>query len=363
MKVLVLAAAYPDQSGSKALMFAHVRNQYYQKHGIDVRVLNFSAHNDYILDDIQVITLQSYIREEIKFDIAVCHAPNLRNHYRFLTKYGMNISRFVFVFHGHEVLRVNDVYPREYSFVRKQSMFRTFAQNQYDSFKFSIWRRFFIKNNKKSRFIFVSRWLYNEFCMNFSLANVISADNIYIIHNSVAPIFENENYDFKSKKEYDFISIRANLDVSKYCIDIVNNLALSNPNMKFLIIGNGEIFNHVKKAENITWIKKSLMHNEMLEYINISSCGLLPTRLDAQGVIACEMATYGIPLITSDISICNEIFHDFDNVATVLTNESVDLAPIQNRLLSGLPYIKNTRYFAKNTVAKEVELLLQMVNQ
>ena len=36
----------------------------------------------------------------------------------------------------------------------------------------------------------------------------------------------------------------------------------------------------------------------------------MPTRADAQGVMACEMATFGIPLITSNIDVCKEVFKE-----------------------------------------------------
>ena len=41
------------------------------------------------------------------------------------------------------------------------------------------------------------------------------------------------------------------------------------------------------------------------------------TRTDAQGVMMCEMATFGMPLITSDISVCHEVFDGFNGVGFI----------------------------------------------
>ena len=41
----------------------------------------------------------------------------------------------------------------------------------------------------------------------------------------------------------------------------------------------------------------------------------MPTRRDTQGVMSCELVTYGIPLITSDLPVCREIFGKIPTVA------------------------------------------------
>ena len=50
--ILVLVQNYPNNEGGVALMYVHVRNKYYIQHNIDVTVLNFSSHNDYIIENI-----------------------------------------------------------------------------------------------------------------------------------------------------------------------------------------------------------------------------------------------------------------------------------------------------------------------
>lgn len=94
----------------------------------------------------------------------------------------------------------------------------------------------------------------------------------------------------------------------------------------------------------------------MLEYVNKSKYALMLTRRDTQGVMACELATFGIPLITSDIPICHEIFGKFQNVA-YLSNDTAyncDLSKIEYPRLSNE---KESTYYQRNTIGKEVELI------
>ena len=70
------------------------------------------------MDGIKVISLKSYKNDNTKYDVLVLHAANIRNHYKFLKKYGQKFSRLLFFFHGHEVLKINEVYPKPYDYVR-----------------------------------------------------------------------------------------------------------------------------------------------------------------------------------------------------------------------------------------------------
>ena len=89
------------------------------------------------------------------------------------------------------------------------------------------------------------------------------------------------------------------------------------------MIGKGKFFEYNEKAQNLQWIDKVLNHEEIIDILNNSKCALMPTRTDAQGLMMCEMASFGIPLITSDIPVCHEIFDEFSNVA-LLNNENIE---------------------------------------
>ena len=111
-------------------------------------------------------------------------------------------------------------------------------------------------------------------------------------------------------------------------------------------------------------MNKTLFHQEMLSLLDRSRCGLLPTREDTQGVMTCEMAAYGLPVITSDIPVCHEIFDPLENVILIDNqNTALDLTPLLQDLTGKVPFQKDPRYFYRNTTQKEIELLKQLANE
>lgn len=124
-------------------------------------------------------------------------------------------------------------------------------------------------------------------------------------------------------RTFDFITIRNNMDSSTYCIDLICKIAENNPNYSFLVIGRGNFFKNKNKPNNITWIDEYLSHKDILNYVNHARCALMLTRRDTQGVMSCELVTYGIPLITSDLPVCREIFGKIPSVA-FMNNEIKD---------------------------------------
>lgn len=357
MKLLVLATKYSVPNVNSTHLFVETRNRYYKEWGHEVVVLNFNAKNNYTINGINVITLNEYKnnKDEYKDYLLISHAPNIRNHYMFLKRYQKNFKKIVFFFHGHEVLKINKVYSKPYKYVKKNFIKKLF-QNVYDDIKLYMWRKYYTKIAYKSYFIFVSKWMYNEF-IKWTKINPDIIENRYsITYNGIGKEFEKLCYDDTKEKKYDFITIRANLDGSKYSIDIVNELAKNNPNNTFLVVGRGKFFEYNKKAENLIWIDKVLNHTEIIGLLNDSKCALMPTRTDAQGLMMCEMATFGIPVITSDIPVCHEIFDEFENV-TYLDNERME----KNNLKQMYGSIKgkkekNSKYFYKNTSTKEMEI-------
>ena len=356
--ILVLVQDYPNNEGSVALMYVHVRNKYYIQHGINVTVLNFSTSKNYSIDGIRVITEGTYIKENRKYDIVVSHAANIKNHYRFLKKHADSFERMFFFFHGHEVLMINEVYPKPYDYMIKDGKGSIVTQDIYDKLKLWIWHHYLKKIAYKSEFIFVSNSLYKEFQKYVKLTTKDLCSNVHIINNSVGKIFEEKSYSFDCDKEYDFITIRNNMDSSTYCIDLICMLAEKNPDLKFLIIGKGKIFEHIQKPNNVTWINKFLQHDELLKCINLAKCALMLTRRDTQGVMSCELVTYGIPLITSDLPVCREIFGNLTSVSYINNDvNQVDLKEIYRKALAIENKKRVISYSYENTVKKEEELI------
>jgi len=356
-KILVAVADYPDNHGSVALMYVHVRNKYYILHDIEVTVLNFAAKKDYIIDQIPVITLNSYKKEKKKYDVLVCHAANIRNHYLFLQRFGKAFSHLIFFFHGHEVLKINETYPKPYWYVKDHKLKRK-LQDLYDRFKLQIWHRYLPMVAHKADYVFVSKWLYKEFVHFTRLSKTALKGHIHIINNSVGVIFEEKSYSFTRSKKYDFITIRNIMDDSKYGIDLVDELAKRNPQYHFLVIGRGDYYKKHTIPENVVWVDRFLFHKEMLDYIDQSRCGLLLTREDTQGVMTCELSTYGIPVITSNIDVCREICGELENVELIDNDLSkVNLAHTFEMLTGKKKLIKSDKFFYKNTVKREEKLI------
>ena len=356
MRVLVLTTQYPDPNGYVRQFFVHTRNRWYARNGIEVDVVSFGATRNYVIDDVRVYTTQSYELElrKKRYDLLVSHAPNLRNHVLFLLRHGALFRNMVFFFHGHEVLRTSEIYPEPYDYMRQFQTNRLVRQ-YYDWIKLRVLRSYFNREAYKSQFVFVSKWMENMFSKYVKLAPHILETRGHIIYNSVGEAFETSNYDYHSEKKYDFMTIRNHMDGAKYCIDLVVRIARANPQYKFCVVGKGRFFTVNKKPDNVVWLDKHLSHEEMLHLLNQARYALMPTRADAQGVSACEMATFGIPLITSAIDITQEVFEGFENVGFIGNeNPEIEIRDVMQKIRPAS--IKNTRFFAVNTIGKELEL-------
>lgn len=359
MKILILCANYPGPNENAALAYVKARNHAYRENGIkDITILNFTlAKGSYEEDGFVVISLDEYKKkyETCDFDILISHAPNIRNHYLFLRKYESRFKKFVFFFHGHEVLNINMEYPKPYSYLGSSRVKRV-LNRVYDPLKFRLWRKYFLNKSTNVTLIFVSKWIENKFQEYLKLTLDSLKVNHYVIHNNISHRFEIEEYHPETEKKYDYITIRSNLDDPKYAVDVVNELAKANPQYRFLLIGRGEFFNHYKKAANIEQIERYLTPDEIVDLLNQSKCALMPTKNDTQGIMACEMATFGMPTITSDIDVCRIVFEGYPNVAFISNDDiDVDLKRIYDSINNHYPKVE--RYYFKNTILKEIELI------
>lgn len=358
-KILVITTAYP-KGDSVSLMYVHTRNMYYINNGFNVTVLNFAIKESYKYDGVKVISLKEYKEIKTNFDLLISHAPNVRCHCKFIMKEYMKFKRFIFFFHGHEVLRLSESYPKNYSYIKDKNKFIDLFQDVYDTYKFLKIKKMLTKLNSIStndvQLVFVSQWMLKQFEKNINID--INKFSCNIIYNSSGLAFQKESYKVESEKKYDFITIRSNLDGSKYCIDFINKLAKENPKYRFLIIGKGKFFEYNKMSDNITLIEQQLKHKEIIKYLNQAKIALMPTKTDAQGVMMCEMCTFGIPVITSNIFVCEKVFEGIDNVKLIKNNEIINLDNIFKNLNGHI--VKTTRFNDDNTVLKEIELIDRM---
>lgn len=353
IEILVACTDYPKKNNN-ALQFVHVRNKAYVDAGIKVTVLNFSAKDSYIHEGIKVKTVKDIDDNITKYENAILllHAPNLRQHYRFLLRHHSIFKKRIYFFHGHEIVEIQKAYPKPY-FYKKRNIIKKLIQSVYDKLKLSIWRNYFKNIDKDSPLIFVSKSLMKEFCNNMGFDESQIRDRSNVIYNCIGTVFEKTKYDIDKLKKYDYITIRSDIDNSVYCIDTIVCRAELNPDKQFLIIGKGDFFEYNKMPANITLINQVMTQDKLINYINESKVALMPTRRDSQGVMSCELASFGIPLITSNIAVCKEIFAGFDNV--LLCDDAVLCRGNLEKHIYSKNY--NEKYYNKNTIQKEIQLI------
>ena len=140
---------------------------------------------------------------------------------------------------------------------------------------------------------------------------------------------------------------------------MVCEFARANPNYTFHIYGKGRFFDFFDKPGNVKVFDYHINQDDIPYLLNDYRCALMPTRCDAQGVMACEIATYGMPLITTNIEINIEMFQDFGNVK--LLNSSCFSKSVSELDLDSIFTcdVRNLERFNFNeTLNKELDLML-----
>lgn len=354
MKLLILTQSYPTSDSPYAMSYVHTRNLAYKNLGCNLIVVNFSALKEYEFDGIRVVSPASVDFNVECYDLIISHAPNLRNHIRFLNKFSNVV--ICFFFHGHEVLRVIKDYPPPYAWRTQAKLyfFSSLSMNLYDSFKLFFLRIWFARKNKKNKvgMVFVSDWMREQFEKNIKVSVLDVCKKYAIIHNAVGDAFEKNKFDFECEKIADFVTIRP-LDDSKYAIDLILEFAVKNPNKKFHIYGRGDYFCFNSMPDNVQVFNFFLLQKNIPSLLDLYHYAIMPTRYDSQGVMVCEMACYGIPVITSDINIMREVLSGFPNVMYVPLDGFSFLFEDVQCFTSELPSKLNSNRFSSAKLASE----------
>ncbi|MBX3021253.1 MAG: glycosyltransferase [Bdellovibrionales bacterium] len=334
------------------MAFTHARNVIYREAGHAVTVLSFGAQEAYLWDDLSVLPEGDFTAAQLsQFDVLVFHAPNLRNHLRFMLKNGAAIRAKVIIGHGHEFIDAANQSGQPYAFQLNFKMrLKLKALALYDWLKVRVWAWYF-RSQKDSRLalVFVSEWLRKnvEQCLRLKLDDYV---NVSVINNPIHPAFQESTYDPNSPKLADFVTLRS-FDLPKYAVDVVVELARRNPQWTFHVYGTGKYFDFNPPPSNLTVIKKKFRQVEMPELFNQYRVGLLPTRWDSQGVVMCEMACLGMPTVVSDIPICKLMVGEFENVSYI-NNEDPRLPALPTVTLSRTELKR--KFGAQQTVYKEL---------
>ncbi|MCS0296606.1 glycosyltransferase family 4 protein [Vibrio alginolyticus] len=327
IRILVMVEDYPREEKPYAMGYVHSRSIEYIKRGISVDVLCFSASQEYTYEGVNIKSCSSCI-EWNDYAAVVSHAPNIKNHFNLLNKHIKKIKNLIFFFHGHEIMKMNEYYPKPYPelFIPKD-YFKSIFSLVYDRVKLKYIKYFINANQEKIKCIFVSNWMKEVAftCLGVKKLPV----SHYVIPNPINTIFTKSSYKNPDNKKV--ITIRP-FDNPKYGIDLVLNVAKVNPSFEFHIYGSGTYLDKVYTPDNVKVIKGFIEQKNIPMLLNDYEFALMPTRLDAQGVMMCEMATYGITTITSDLPVCYENLSDYKNVFFMSNNidEVIDLKVINH---------------------------------
>lgn len=357
--IVVLCQKYPSTDSPHSQAFIHTRISQYPTH-YNIKVISFDSSTDYQFEGIKVYTEKTFYKlySHCKIKLLISHAPNLRNHFRFLISYFHSIHKILFFFHGYEVLNINKRVYRQKTLLPFSDKPGCFFK-AYQSVKLPILRclLYLFKMFKPCSYVFVSRTLLKE-CLEDLKSRIFNDDSIFeVINNSIGQDFKNRKHNslFASN---DYVCIRPFSD-PKYGVDIFIKIAENNPNSSFHLYGLGKLPKTQKLPSNLVIFNKFLHPYQLPDVLCQYKAAILPTRWDSQGVLACEAASLGMPVITSDLEVCREILSGFENV-TFVSNENfhkidLSLLKLKSRTEHGSPYSSD------KTIPAELKLINNLI--
>lgn len=318
MRILILTTSYPTPDKIYQQAFVRARVRGYHERGHQVRVLSFSTRDHYELDGVSVDPQKSWAGRDLRehFDLIASHAPNLRSHLFFLHRHRHALPPVAFTFHGHETLVIHRRYPPPYPWRRSRwFIVRRALQNIYDQIKLKTLRTVIerLRHQKKVLLIYVSHAFRTMALADLEVPNSTWDDISRVIPNPVGIAFSNAHHQ-ASELRGDFLTIRP-LDVSKMAVDLVVECARQNPAHTFHLYGEGEALRHLTTPPNIVHFPGFIENDEIPELLNRYRAALMPSRCDAQGVMMCEMAVTGMPVVGSDIAAHREALREFPRTA------------------------------------------------
>jgi len=300
MNIAILSKLYPSNENLYGGMYVHARAREYKKlgHTCNVYKLNKNKkdYREYKFENIQVYEGNKYfLKEKMNknaFDIIALHAPSPDEKY-FILKNFSN-SKVICWMHGHDSL--SGAFTYFYTGSKFLYPLKFLLRLKEDIKKIVSWREFIKHFNPKV--IVVSHWMKKE-AESFLKLNL---DNTIMIPNLVdEDIFKFKQRKGKIKK---ILCLRSHSS-KKFALDIVIK-AFSNSKFQLDLYGIGKNIGENKKLAklvnaNVVFIEKLFEHNEIIDMFDSYDLAVMPTRLDSQGVLVCEMNMAGLPVITSDI--------------------------------------------------------------
>lgn len=357
MRILILTTSYPTPQKIYEQPFVRARVRGYRKRGDNVRVLSFSTQKDYELDGVEVFPEKSWRGKDLLqyFDIIVSHAPNLRQHLRFLYLHRDALPPIVFTFHGHETLIIQRHHPPPYPWWRGRWFpVKRALQNLYDNFKLHILKLVIerLRRQRRVLLIYVSHAFKTKALEDLGCPLNHWDDISMVIPNPIGVAFSHARHQPNSLLG-DFLTIRP-LDSSTRAIDIVVECARQNPQYSFHIYGEGQVLNYLAPPPNVVHFDGFLENDAIPALLNRYRAGLMPSRYDTQGVMMCEMAFTGMPVVASDIPAHRETLREFPR-SIFLNNESPRFdAKAFLEKMDSLPYPSSKVFDHETIISAEI---------
>ena len=340
------------------MAFTHARNLMYTRAGHDVEVLSFSSREPYNWDGIDVCPESYLTKQRLKlYDVVVFHSPNLRNHLRFILMHRRSIRAEVLIAHGFEFINWCHQVGRPFNFQLTWALRIKFAfRSIYDQIKIRVWAFYFKMRRSQLNLVFVSHWLRHnaENCLGLNLERFTAVTEI---NNPVHPLFIENSYQADGEKDADFVTIRS-FDEPKYAMDVVLEFAKKHPQWTFHVFGHGHYFEHFLPPPNLKVIQQRFKQSQLPDLLNRYRAALLPTHWDSQGVLMCEMACFGIPLVVSDLPICRTMVGEFSNVVFIDNRDPV-LNELPDQVLNS--ELAKRKFAFEQTVGKELRLFEDLI--
>ncbi len=288
----VLSSGYPSEKKPNLMGFVHSRVRAYVELGNEVEVFVIGPACKYKYEGVPVCSdskenIKLYLEDE-KFDAVLVH---------FLTQDKIDVlgdMKCVIWVHGFEALswkrRLFNLNPRLPLYIIDNT-------KQLHSFKK------YAQSHPQSKFVFVSRWMYEITCADIGY----KISNYEIIHNYIdSNIF---NYEAKNKEQRKNILLIRSFANKKYAndisIDFIKKISKKPyfKDLKITIYGEGRLFrglvDKLKEIENVEIHNRFLTQSEISKIQKHYGVFLCPTRQDAQGVSMCEAMSCGLVPLTS----------------------------------------------------------------
>lgn len=324
MKLLVICQEYPSDQNRSVSSFAHSRNCYYEQLGHEVSVLSFSARQPYKIDGIHVAPEYCFSGALAKFDAWIIHMPNVRNALRFLIKNRCDLKRLAMIIHGHEFTAWQSEVPQYFPFLAsvRGRAWHNFLK-LYDWLKLRVWNLYFrTRMGAHTKIVFVSSFMQILAEKHIGISFDRLKIDYRVIHNPIHRAFVDQNYRVSEQPLADFVTLRP-FDEPKYGVDLLVEIAKRHPQFTFHLYGRGHYFDKVSPPPNLKVLRGVFPADELPGLLNQYRAAILPTRWDSQGVLMCEVASFGMPLWVSDIQICQQMVSRFENVR-FFSNENLD---------------------------------------